>query len=184
MHGDFLWVALPIVVVVILGILFYLSRSRRSLLRLRIEIDKTGAAFDALLKHRHDELPKLLGTCRGYMPQDHPAFDAIARARSGYMKAKSLQEKTLANEAMGAAIKDLFKIAGDYPGLKSNNSFVKIRNQNDELETSIEEQQDLFNELVNSYNRRISHFPESIPAHMAHLEPRKPLAAPGTQTKA
>lgn len=180
MHGDFLWLALPIVVLVILGILFYLSRSRRSLLRLRIEIEKTGAGFDALLKHRHNELPKLLGTCRGYMPHDHPAFDAIARARSNYMKAQTLQEKTLANEGMAAAIKDLFKIAGDFPGLKSNNSFAKLKEQNAEIETNIEEQQDLFNELVKAYNRRISHFPESIPARMAHLEPRKPIAAPGT----
>lgn len=176
MHGDFLWLVLPIVVLVVLGILFYLSRSRRSLLRLRIEIDKTGAGFDALLKHRHDELPKLLGTCRGYMPQDHPAFDAIARARTAYAKAQTLQEKALANETMAVAINNLLKIAGDFPGLKSNNSFVKLRNQNAELETSIEEQQDLFNELANAYNRRICHFPESIPARMAHLEPRKPIA--------
>lgn len=184
MHGDFLWIVLPIVVLVILGILVHFSRARRSLLRLRIDIEKTGAGIDALLKHQHDELPKLLGTCRGYMPHDHPAFDSITRARVDYLKAQTLQEKTRAGVAMASAIKNLFKIAGDLPGLKSNNSFVKIRKQNSELETSIEEQQELFNALVSTYNRRIRRFPESIPARMAHLGPREPIAGRGPDSRA
>jgi len=184
MHGDFIWLSLPIIVLVVLGILAYLSKARRNLLRLRIEIDKTGASVDALLKHRHDELPKLLGTCRGYMPHDHPAFDSIATARADYLKAHTLQEKTLANLAMAGAIEGLFKCAGDFAGLKSNNNFVKFRKQNSDLETSIKEQQELFNELVSSYNRRIRRFPESIAAHMAHLEPRQPIANPEPESEA
>ena len=184
MHGDFLWLALPIIVLVVLGILAYLSKARRNLLRLRIEIDKTGASVDALLKHRHDELPKLLGTCRGYMPHDHPSFESIARTRADYLKAHTLQEKTLANIAMAGAVNSLFEIAGDYAGLKSNNSFIKFRKQNSELETSIEEQQELFNELVSGYNRRIRRFPESIAARMANLEPRQPVANPDSDSEA
>lgn len=184
MHGDFLWIALPIIVLVVLGILAYLSKTRRNLLRLRIEIDKTGASVDALLKHRHDELPKLLGTCRGYMPHDHPAFESIAAARGDYMKARTLHEKTLANLAMAGAVENLFKVAGNFAGLKSNNSFMKFRKQNSELETSIEEQQDLFNELVSSYNRRIQRFPESIAARVAHLEPRQPISSPNSASHA
>ncbi|MEJ2009346.1 MAG: LemA family protein [Acidobacteriota bacterium] len=176
MRGDFLWLVLPIIVLVVLGILAYLSKARRNLLRLRIEIDKTGASLDALLKHRHDELPKLIGTCRGYMPHDHPAFEALGTARGDYLKAHTLQEKTLANLAMAGAIENLFKCAGDFAGLKSNSNFAKFRKQNSELETGIEEQQDLFNALVSSYNTRIRRFPESIAARMAHLEPRQPIA--------
>lgn len=183
MHGDFLWLAVLIIVVAVLGFLAYLSKARRNLLRLRIEIDKTGASVDALLKHRHDELPKLLGTCRGYMPYDHAAFEPIAQARADYLKAHTLQEKTLSNIAMANAVKNLFQIAGDYQGLKSNNNFAKFRRQNDDLETNIEEQQELFNALVETYNKRIRQFPKSLAANMAHLEAREPIANPQSNSE-
>jgi LemA protein len=178
MHGDWIWLALPVVALAIVGILLYFSKTRRKLLRLRIDLDKTWAGVDALLKQRHDELPKLLGTCRGYMPHDHPAFEPIARARAYYLKARTSQEKALANIAMAGAVEGLFKIAGDYPGLKSNNNFIKLRKQNAELERNIEEQQELFNGLVNTYNRRIRRFPDSLVARRAHLEHRHPVPNP------
>jgi len=176
MPGYFIGLALAIGVLAVLGILAYFSKARRSLLRLRIDLDKTGAGVDALLKHRHDELPKLLGTCRGYMPHDHPAFGAIAQARADYLKARTLQEKALANIAMADAVKGLFKIAGDYPGLKSNNSFTKLRKQNADLESNIDEQQEFYNQLVKTYNRRIRRFPDSLAARRARLEAREPMA--------
>lgn len=181
MHSNIIiGLVLTLVVLATLGVLVSFSKARRNLLRLRIDIDKTGAAVDALLKHRHDELPKLLGTCRGYMPHDHPAFEPITRARSDYLKARTLKEKALANIAMAGAVQNLFKSAGDYPGLTSNNNFIKFRKQNAELERNIEEQQDLFNALVNTYNRRIHRFPGSLEARRAHLESREPIPNPGT----
>ncbi len=178
MHGDWIWLAVPVVVLAILGILAYFSKARRSLLRLRIDLDKTWAGVDALLKQRHDELPKLLGTCRGYMPDDHEAFEPIARARADYLKARTLQEKSLAHIAMAGAVEGLFKIATDYPGLKSNNNFIKLRKQNVELGKTIEEQQEFFNEQVTTYNRRIRRFPDSLVARRAHMEPREPIPNP------
>lgn len=184
MHNNFIWIALPFVVLAILGILIYLSKTRHNLLRLRIQIDKTSAGIDTLLKQRHDEFPKLLGTCRGYMPHDHPAFEPIARARADYLKAHTLKEKALANIAMSGAVEGLFQIARDYPGLKSNNNFVKFRKQNTELERSIEEQQELFNDLVNSYNKRIRQFPGSVVARRAHLRPRERIPVPEMDNEA
>ncbi|HVB28748.1 MAG TPA: LemA family protein [Terriglobia bacterium] len=178
MHVNWIWIALPIAILAILGILGYLSKARRNLLRLRIDLDKTWAGVDALMKQQHDELPKLLGTCRGYMPHDHAAFEPIAQARADYLKARTMQEKTLAHIAMTGAVEGLFEIAGDYPGLVSNNNFTKLRRQHAEMKNNIEEQQDLFNELVHTYNRRIRRFPESLAARRAHLEPREPIPNP------
>lgn len=178
MHDNFLWIALPLIVLVILGILTYFSKTRRSLLRMRIDLDKTWAGVDALLKHRHDELPKLLGTCRGYMPHDHPAFEPIARARADYARARTLQEKVLADIAMAGAVEGLFDIAGDFPGLKSNSNFMKFRKQNAELERNIEEQEELFNEMVKIYNRRIRRFPDSLVARRGQLQPREAIPNP------
>lgn len=178
MHGDWIWLAVPLVVAAILAFLAYLSSTRRSLLRMRIEMDKTWAGIDALLKQRHDEIPKLLGTCRGYMPHDHEAFEPITRARTDYQKARTMQEKSLANIAMAGALEGIFKIAGDFPGLKSNTNFVKFRKQSAELERNLEEHQELFNELVHNYNRRIRGFPGSMVARRARLEPRKPIPNP------
>lgn len=178
MHGFWLWVAVLLIVVAVLAFLAYLSSTRRNLLRTRIEMDKAWAGIDALLKQRHDEIPKLLGTCRGYMSHNHEAFEPITRARSDYQKARTMREKSLANIAMTGALEGVFKIAGDYPGLKSNTSFVKFRKQNAELESSLEEHQEIFNELVHRYNRRIRRFPGSIVARRARLEPRQPIPNP------
>ena len=178
MHGVWIWLAGLLAVGVILAFFAYLANTRRSLLRMRIDMDKTWAGIDTLLKKRHDEIPKLLGTCRGYMPQDHEAFEPIARARTDYQKARTMQEKSLANVAMTGALEGIIKIAEDYPGLKSNANFVKFRKQNAELESNLEEHQELFNELAHTYNRRISGFPGSIVARRAHLERREPIPNP------
>jgi LemA protein len=178
MHGHWIWIAVPVIILAVVGMVGCLSRTRRSLLRLRIDLDKTWAGIDALLKQRHDEIPKLLGTCRGYMPQDHEAFEPMARARADYMKARTLQEKSLANIAIAGALEGIFKASADYPGLKSNNSFVKFRKQNAELERNIDEQQELFNELVHTYNRRLRRFPGSMVARRAHLGTRAPIPNP------
>lgn len=178
MHGDWIWLAVPLAVAAILAFLAYLSNTRRTLLRMRIDMDKTWAAIDALVKQRHDEIPKLLGTCRGYMPHDHEAFDPAARARSDYHKARTMQEKALANTAMAGALEGILKIAADHPGLKSNTNFVKFRKQNTELERSIEEHQVIFNEMVKTYNRRIRGFPGSMVARRSRLEPRQPIPNP------
>ncbi len=178
MHSFWIWIVVAVPVLAIIVILMYFSKTRQNLLRLRIDLDKSWAGVDALLKQRHDELPKLLGTCRGYMPHDHEAFEPIARARADYLKARTLQEKSLANIAMAGAIEGLFNIAADFPGLKSNSNFVKLRKQNAELERSIEEQQEFFNELVSTYNRRIRRFPDSIVARRARLEPRESIPNP------
>lgn len=178
MHGIWIWIAASILFLAVLVIFMYFSRTRRNLLRMRIDLDKTWAGIDSLMKQRHDELPKLLGTCRGYMPHDHPAFEPIARARTDYLKARTPQEKALANFAMAGAIEGLFKIAGDFPGLKSNTNFLKLRKLNAELGKSIEEQQEFFNELVHSYNQRIHRFPDSLVARRARLGPRESVPNP------
>ena len=178
MHGEWIWLAVPLFILAVLVFFAYLSKTRRSLLRMRIDMDKTWAGVDALLKQRHDEIPKLLGTCRGYMPHDHEAFEPVARARTDYRKAGSMQEKALANVAMEGALERIFKIAGSYPGLKSNANFIKFRKQDAELERNLEEQQEFFNELVDVYNKRIRRFPGSMVARRAHLEPREPIPNP------
>jgi len=178
MHGDWIGIAVTAVVLAVLGIFAYFSRERRRLLRLRIDLDKTWAGIDALLKQRHDEIPKLLGTCRGYMPHDHEAFEPITRARSDYQKARTMREKSLANSAMAGALEGIFKSAADYPGLKSNSNFIKFKKQNAELERNLEELQVLFNERVGTYNRRIRGFPGSMAARKARLEPREPIPNP------
>lgn len=178
MHGGWLWIAVPVVILIVLAIQIYFSRTRRNLLRLRINLDKTWAGIDALLKQRHDEIPKLLGTCRGYMPPDHEAFESVTRARRAYLEARTMQEKSLADVAMAGALESIFKIAAEYPGLKSNNNFIKLRKQNAELERGIEEQKEFFNEQVSAYNDRIRSFPGSIVARRAHMEPRERIPNP------
>src|SRR5580700_5403156 len=94
--GLIILVGLAITLLVV-GIFVYLVTIYNSLVRLKNDIDKAWANIDVLLKQRHDELPKLIETCRGYMQYEQRTFQLITEARTAYLKAGSVTEKAQAD---------------------------------------------------------------------------------------
>ena len=163
-----------VVVLVGVGVFVYFITIYNSLVRLRNDIDKAWANIDVLLKQRHDELPKLIETCKGYMQYEQKTFQVITEARTAFMRANTVAEKAQADNFMTGALKSLFAVAENYPELKANNNFMQIQNRISELEEKIADRREFFNDDVNTYNIRIQQLPDVFIAGMMGLQ-RKDL---------
>jgi LemA protein len=161
-----------VVILFLVGIFFYLVTIYNSLVRLKNDIDKAWANIDVLLKQRHDELPKLIETCKGYMQYEQKTFQLITEARTAYMRAGTVGEKAQADNMISGALKSLFAVSENYPELKTNNNFMQLQKRISELEEKIADRREFFNDDVNTYNIRIQQFPDVMIAGMMHLPHR------------
>jgi LemA protein len=146
------------------AIILYVIRIYNSLVALRNDIDRSFANIDVFLKQRHDELPKLIETCKGYMQYEQKTLQAITDARSAYARASTPAEKTQADNMVTGALKTLFAVAENYPELKANTNFMQLQGRITELEEKIAGQRTRFNEEVNVFNIRIAQIPANFVA--------------------
>jgi LemA protein len=163
-----------VVVLFVVGIIIYFITIYNSLVRLRNDMDKAWANIDVLLKQRHDELPKLVETCKGYMQYEQKTFQLITEARTAFMHATSVTQKAQADNMIAGALKTLFAVAENYPDLKANNNFLQLQKRISELEERIADRREFFNDSVNTYNIRIQQLPDVFIARMLSL-PRRDL---------
>ncbi len=161
-----------VIILVVVGVFAYLITIYNSLVRLKNDIDKAWANIDVLLKQRHDELPKLIETCKGYMQYEQKTFQLITEARTAYMRAGSVGEKAAADNMISGALKSLFAVSENYPDLKANNNFMQLQKRISELEEKIADRREFFNDDVNTYNIRIQQVPDVFIAGMMHLQHR------------
>ena len=161
-----------VLILIVVGIFAYLVTIYNSLVRLKNDIDKAWANIDVLLKQRHDELPKLIETCKGYMQYEQKTFQLITEARTAYMRAGSVGEKAAADNMISGALKSLFAVSENYPELKANNNFMQLQKRISELEEKIADRREFFNDDVNTYNIRIQQLPDVFIAGFMHLQHR------------
>jgi LemA protein len=161
-----------VIILILVGILAYLVTIYNSLVRLKNDIDKAWSNIDVLLKQRHDELPKLIETCKGYMQYEQKTLELITEARSAYQKATTVQEKAQADNRLSGALKTLFAVAENYPDLKANANFTQLQGRISELEEKIADRREYFNDAVNTYNIRIQQLPDVLIARLMGLPHR------------
>jgi len=149
---------------VVVGIVLYIIGIYNHLVALRNDIDRSFANIDVFLKQRHDELPKLIETCKGYMQYEQKTLQAITEARSAYAHATTPAEKTQADNMVTSALRTLFAVAENYPELKANANFMQLQGRITELEEKIAGQRTRFNEEVNIFNIRIAQIPANFVA--------------------
>lgn len=154
------------------GVCIYTVILYNELVRLRNENDRAWANIDVLLKQRHDEVPNLVETVKGYMQHEQQALLAVTQARAASMNAASIRQKATADLTLTAALRGLFAVAENYPQLKANENFLKLQNRISELEERIADRREFFNDDVNTYNTRIGQIPEVFVASFMGLKPR------------
>jgi LemA protein len=159
-----------VVMLVIVGVIAYLITIYNSLVRLRNNIDKAWSNIDVLLKQRHDELPKLIETCKGYMQYEQKTLQAVTEARTAFLKANTVTEKAQADTVVTGALKSLFAVAENYPDLKANSSFTQLQGRISDLEEKIADRREFFNDDVNTYNIRIQQLPDVFIARMTGMQ--------------
>jgi len=154
------------------GVLIYVVILYNELVRLRNDNDRAFANIDVLLKQRHDEIPNLVETVKGYMQHEQQTLVAVTRARAASMNAASIGQKATADLIMTGALRGLFAVAENYPQLKANENFLKLETRISDLEERIADRREFFNDDVNTYNTRMGQIPEVFVASFMSLKPR------------
>jgi LemA protein len=158
--------------------LVYAITVYNSLVTLKHNVDKAWSNIDVLLKQRHDELPKLVETCKQYMRFEQETLDKVMQARSAVSTARERADVG----ALGAAetqlrtgLGSLFALAEAYPDLKANQNFQHLQSRISGLEDAIADRREFYNESVNTNNIRIEQFPDVIIARMFNFIKRELL---------
>jgi LemA protein len=154
------------------GVLIYAVILYNELVRLRNDNDRAFANIDVLLKQRHDEIPNLVETVKGYMQHEQQTLVAVTQARAASMNAASIGQKATADLMMTGALRGLFAVAENYPQLKANENFLKLQTRISDLEERIADRREFFNDDVNTYNTRMGQIPEVFVASFMSLNPR------------
>lgn len=158
---------------VLYGILIY-----NNLVSLKHGVTKAWSNIDVLLKQRHDELPKLVETCRQYMKFEQETLERVIQARSQVQNARESHDIHALGQAEGAlrlGLGNLFALAEDYPDLKANQTFQHLQTRISGLENAIADRREFYNEAVNANNVRIEQFPDIIIARNFGFKPAELL---------
>lgn len=152
----------------------YLVMLYNSLVQVKHNVSKAWANIDVLLKQRHDELPKLVETCKQYMKFEQETLERVMQARSRVASAREAHDIGALGHAEGAlrtGLGNLFALAEAYPDLKTNDTFQHLQARISGLENAIADRREFYNESVNINNVRIEQFPDAVVARMFNFKP-------------
>lgn len=162
---------LAVFIITVIAVILYFVGLYNKLVAFKNNIDRSFSNINVLLKQRHDELPKLIETCKGYMQYEQKTLQAVTEARTAFMRANTPAEKAQADNMVSGALKSLFAVAEKYPDLKANTNFLQLQGRITDLETKIAAQRAAYNEDVNTFNIRIAQIPASLVAGFMGLQP-------------
>ena len=164
------WVIVVIVVAVLLGLLFVSLYNR--LVRLRNRSENAWAQVEVQLKRRHDLIPNLVETVKGYAAHERSTFDSVTEARTSAQRAATVEQQAAAENVLTAALGRLFAVAEAYPQLRATENFQELQAQLAETEQKIAVSRQVFNDTVLTYNNAIQTVPTNVIAGMFNFEPR------------
>jgi LemA protein len=158
--------AFIIILLIIAVIVFYLISIYNSLIRLRNQVKNAWSQIDVQLKRRHDLIPNLIETVKGYMHHERETLESITNARSHAISAKTVTEKAGAESVLSEALGKFNLVVENYPDLKANQNFLALQEELTSTENRISFSRQSYNDQVLFYNNKIEMFPSNIIAGM------------------
>ncbi len=155
--------------------IFYLIYIYNRLVRIKHNVSKAWSNIDVLLKQRHDEIPKLVETCKQYMKFEKETLEKVMQARNQVSAARQsgdMKQLGAAEGMLRMGLGNLYAVAEAYPDLKTDRSFQHLQGRISALETAIADRREFYNESVNINNTRIEQFPDIIIARGFHFTAR------------
>ena len=153
-------------------VLLYAIVIYNNLVGLKHAVSQAWSNVDVLLKQRHEELPKLVETCKQYMKHERETLEQVMRARAAVASAREAQDVGGLGQAEGMlrlGLGNLFAVAEAYPELKANESFQHLQSRISTLENTIADRREFYNASVNANNVRIEQFPDIVIARMLNF---------------
>ena len=164
-------VIIVIVLILLAGLTFVLIRN--SMIGARNKVDEAWSGIDVQLKRRHDLVPNLVETVKGYATHEQKTFENVTAARADAMKAGSVEATQDAEAKLSGALTDLRAVAEQYPDLRATENFQQLQRDLNEIEDEIQASRRIYNSNVQSYNTKIQIFPNSIVAGMGGFTARE-----------
>src|SRR6478672_6911169 len=164
---------LIVIGILVLGAIFILAGMYNSLVQLRVRADSAWSDIDIQLKRRHDLIPNLVETVKGYAAHEKGTFENIARFRTQAMQATTPADKAAAENQLTGALKTLFAVAEAYPELKASEEFTQLQGSLNQTEDAIQNSRRYYNAVVRDLNTKIQSFPTNILANMAGFQQRQ-----------
>lgn len=163
-----------IIVLVLIGLAFLvLIGMYNSLVQLRVRADSAWSDIDVQLKRRHDLIPNIVETVKGYAAHEKGTFEDIAKFRSMAMQATGPADKAQAENQLSGALKSLFAVAENYPELKASEQFTGLQASLNSIEDNIQNARRYYNAVIRDYNTRVQSFPTNILAGMFGFQSRQ-----------
>ena len=159
-------IALIVIAAVFAVIVLAVIGIYNALVRLRNQADNAWSQIDVQLKRRHDLIPNLIETAKGYMKHERETFEAITEARSKAMGAGNVADASKAEGMLGEALSKFMLVVENYPDLKANQNFLALQEELTSTENKISFARQSFNDQVLSFNNKIQMFPSNIIAGM------------------
>jgi LemA protein len=166
------WIVFVVVGFVVAALVGYYITIYNGLIVVKNNIQKAWSNIDVLLKQRHDEIPKLVKTCEGYMQYEKKTLTEVIAARNSAAGANTVAEKAEKEGQLTMALGRLFALSENYPDLKAQTGFQNLQSRITALENQIADRREFYNESVNTYNIRIESFPDGLIARQMNLQPQ------------
>ncbi len=159
-------ITLLIILAAIVVLALFIIGIYNALVRLRNQVDNAWSQIDVQLKRRHDLIPNLVETAKGYMKHERQTFEEITKARAQAMGAKGVADAAKAEGALGEALSKFMLVVENYPDLKANQNFLALQEELTGTENKISFSRQSYNDQVLFFNNKIQMFPSNIVAGM------------------
>jgi LemA protein len=181
--GDMIgWIILGVIVLILVGIVFYVIGIYNTLVQLRNRFTNAFAQIDVQLKRRHDLIPNLVETAKGYLKHEKETLENVIKARNQAASARetaaahpedasSMQNLRASEGALAGAMTGFFALSEAYPDLKANQNMMQLTEELTTTENKISFARQAYNDAVMRYNTDREQFPAAVFAGMFNFLP-------------
>ena len=162
------WIVLGVIVVIVLWVIMIYN----GLVSMRQRVNQAFADIDVQLKQRHDLIPNLVETVKGYAAHERGTLEAVIQARNAAATAQGPAAQGAAENQLSGALRQIFALSENYPDLKANANFQQLQAELSDIENKIAAARRFFNNSVTEYNTGIQVFPAALFAGMFGFTPR------------
>jgi len=153
---------LGVIVVLVVLLVLYIVGIYNALVVLKNQVKNAWSQIDVQLKRRHDLIPNLIETAKGYMQHERETLEGITEARSKAMSAQSIGDKSASEGALSGAMSKFFLVVENYPDLKANQNFLSLQEELTSTENKISFSRQAYNDQVLFFNNKIEMFPSNL----------------------
>lgn len=162
-----------VLLIIIAVVVLYLIYAFNKLVRLKNRAQEGDSDIEVQLKRRHDLIPNLIETVKGYAAHEKGLFEKVTIARTQAMSSQGMQDKGKNENFLAGTLKTLFAVAENYPDLKANQNFLDLQQQLSDTEDKIQASRRFYNGVVRDLNTAIESFPTNAIAGMFSFKPRE-----------